>query len=933
MILWSIAAGALIGWSMADMSEFGLVFGAIIGAAMGGWLRASMRKEIALANELAWAWHGPVDSPAAPEPVEQRPAVLVRSALDPAPAPVPAQTLQGEVPAFSQSDAYVDDPHEPSQAEQWLGKARDWLLGGNTIVRVGLVILFVGLTFLARLVANAGLLPIEARLALVAAAGAALLAVGFNKRLKRPAFGLALQGTGVAVLYLTVFAAARIFGLMPPLAAFGLMILFAALGCALALLQDARGMAFASFLGGFAVPLLLGGEARTPIGLFSYFTILNLALLAIAWRRSWRELNLLGFFATFGMATLWGATSYGAQHYLTCQIFLGLSIAIYLFAAVLYAGNTPGRLGNAADTTLLFGPAIAGFGLEVGLVQDRAFGSAFAALAFGAVYLAVAAYTLRRRGEEMRLVNECLIAIGVGFVTLAVPLALDAKWTSSAWALEGAGAFWIGARQARWMPRAFGLLLQLIAALILISTLSANISSIPFANEGFVGAALVAIPLLLTAWWMRRELPHSGSSLATRYAEAEYGARHAIFLGGFVLVAIALMQEVMRQLPALTLDEYPQAVFEPHQQVLLTMLALLGAAALADWFGRRKDWPVATWPARASLPLLTISFLATILMGRHVLFGPDWLAWMLALSGHYALLRRSDASLQSGAGGALAKWNYAIHAGGSWLLTAMLADSLQLGIDRGELWNTSWAGVIFLISAVAILALLTRWAGRAAPLADTKGLPWPLHPAARAYWWAAAVPLATLAYFGAVAAALVAEGVTDPLPYLPLINPVDLSVALALVALALWRRMVGTAHDRPEAAEPLLGKGALIAGGALAFIAINGIWLRTAHHWLGVDWDAEALGQSPVVQTGLAILWTLLAMGLMLFAHRRGLRVSWLAGAGLLVVVVIKLLLVDMSKAQGWERIVTFIGVGVLMLVIGYFVPLPPRKGDEEQLA
>jgi uncharacterized membrane protein len=100
-----------------------------------------------------------------------------------------------------------------------------------------------------------------------------------------------------------------------------------------------------------------------------------------------------------------------------------------------------------------------------------------------------------------------------------------------------------------------------------------------------------------------------------------------------------------------------------------------------------------------------------------------------------------------------------------------------------------------------------------------------------------------------------------------------------------------------------------------------------------VAWGAEALGQSPVVQTGLAILWTLLAMGLMFFAHRRALRPLWLTGAGWWVVVVLKLLLVDMSKAQGWERIVTFIGVGVLMLVIGYFVPLPPKKAGQEKPA
>jgi uncharacterized membrane protein len=56
-------------------------------------------------------------------------------------------------------------------------------------------------------------------------------------------------------------------------------------------------------------------------------------------------------------------------------------------------------------------------------------------------------------------------------------------------------------------------------------------------------------------------------------------------------------------------------------------------------------------------------------------------------------------------------------------------------------------------------------------------------------------------------------------------------------------------------------------------------------------------------------------------------------GAALLAVVVFKLLLIDMSNAQGWERIVTFIGVGLLMLVTGYFVPLPPKRILQEQPA
>jgi uncharacterized membrane protein len=930
MILWATVAGALLGWALADFETFGAIFGALVGALMGRWLRSIIREEIALAVAGASTMHR---ASAVPEPsadwVEPPPADNVGSS----PAPAPLTDEVTEAPATHLADAEDDGLATPSWTEELLAKARDWLLGGNTIVRVGLTILFVGLAFLVRLVANAGMFPIEVRLTLVALAGAALLAVGFARRIARPAFGLALQGTGVAVMYLTVFAAARVYGLLPPIAAFGLMILFAALGCVLALLQHARGLAFASFLGGFAVPLLLGGEATSPVGLFTYITILNLALLGIAWRRSWRELNLLGFFATFGMATLWGASSYAPQHWLTCQLFLGLTMLIYVIVATLYAGQRPGRLGNAADTTLLFGPALAGFGLEVGLVHDRPFGSAFAALAFGAGYLAVAALMLRRQGRDMRVVRDSLLAIGIGFVTLAVPLAFDAKWTSSAWSLEGAAAFWVGARQARWLPRLFGLLLQLVAALVLLATLEPNVSAVPFGNTGFVSAALVALPLLITAWLMREELPDSGSRWARAYAGFEHGARHAIFLGGFAMIAMAILAEVTRQLPAVGADPTARPVFREYQQVLLAMLALLGAAGLADLFGRHKGWAVATWPARASLPLLALSFLSTVLMSRHVLFWPDWLAWLLGLSIHYALLRRSETALPREGSDALGRWNGFVHAGGVWLLTAMLADCLQLGIDRGELWDTSWAGVIFLVSLVAVLGLLTRWAGRAAPRATTGGLRWPLHSAARSYWWVAAVLLAALAYAGAFTAALRAEGRVDPLPFVPLLNPVDLSVALTLVVLALWLRTVRTAYNRPDAAAPLFSSAGFAAGGALAFAALNGAWFRTAHHWLGVNWNAAALGADSAVQTGLAILWTLLAMGLMLFAHRRALRAAWLAGAALLVVVVLKLLLVDMSNAQGWERIVTFIGVGVLMLVIGYFVPLPPRQANEEQPA
>jgi uncharacterized membrane protein len=62
----------------------------------------------------------------------------------------------------------------------------------------------------------------------------------------------------------------------------------------------------------------------------------------------------------------------------------------------------------------------------------------------------------------------------------------------------------------------------------------------------------------------------------------------------------------------------------------------------------------------------------------------------------------------------------------------------------------------------------------------------------------------------------------------------------------------------------------------------------------------------------------------MVGAHRRAMRAPWMLGAGLLGLTVLKLFVVDLSNRGGSERIVVFIAVGLLMLVVGWFAPLPP---------
>ncbi|TRW15019.1 DUF2339 domain-containing protein [Glacieibacterium frigidum] len=911
MIVWAGVCGAVAGWVLAEFDQIGLLLGALFGALAGLGLRTAVRKEIARAIEAAntpvAARYLPPTTIAAPAPP---PEPVEDVAREPEPAPESRPAILA--PWAARVPDEPAEPTKPNFVETAVAAARDWLLGGNTIVRAGLVILFIGLAFLARFAAQHALFPIELRLAIIMVVGMALLGVGFSRRHIRPTFALALQGTGVAAIYLTIFAATRLFDVLPPLPAFGLMIVVCALACALALLQNAQGLAVAAFLGGFAVPVLLSTGEGSSVVLFGYYTILNLAVLFIAQRRAWRLVNLVGFFATFGVATAWGILRYDPDQYATSQAFLITFVLIYIAAAMLYSRRAEGPLGSVVDSTLLFGPALAGFGLQVGLVRHIEFGSAFSALGFGAVYLGLAVFARRRGYAQNVLLRDSLIAIGVGFATLAIPLALGARWTSSAWALEGAAAFWVGMRQARWLPRAFGLALQAVAALVFVSTLDGTIGALPIFNATFLAAMLIALPLLATAWWLRRALPKGEGRFARSWAEVEDHLGAPVFVAGFAFWWLAWALEAVRTLPPVVAGEGPLPVFGPAIQPLLVMLAYVASAGIAAVAGRRLDWRVATWPARVTLVPIVVTLIGQIVAGRHVLLSPDFALWGAAIGVHVALLRAADR-----AGDTPPAWQRAAHVGTVWLLTLGLADCLWLGIDRAALWGTSWAGVVFLLSATLVLLALTATRGRAA---------WPFGAHATAYFWVAAAPLAALVFLGVLTAALSDPGRAAPLPYLPLLNPLELTLALGLAALWLWRRALVAAQ--PTGAGAITAPTALAPLALLAFVVVNTVWLRIAHHYLGVDWTADAMIDSFTVQTGLAILWTLLALGLMLVAHRRMERRLWLVGAALLALVVVKLLLIDLANAGGGERVVTFMAVGLLMLVMGYFAPLPPARDE-----
>jgi uncharacterized membrane protein len=106
--------------------------------------------------------------------------------------------------------------------------------------------------------------------------------------------------------------------------------------------------------------------------------------------------------------------------------------------------------------------------------------------------------------------------------------------------------------------------------------------------------------------------------------------------------------------------------------------------------------------------------------------------------------------------------------------------------------------------------------------------------------------------------------------------------------------------------------------------------LRFIHHVADIPYDLGSLMASTLVQAALSIFWGVLALASMVYGTRHAQRAAWFTGAWLLGITLAKMFLVDLSRSGTAARIVSFIGVGVLMLLIGRFSPVPPAVAERQ---
>jgi uncharacterized membrane protein len=808
---------------------------------------------------------------------------------------------------------------------------REYFSGPNLLVRVGVIVLFFGVAFLLKYAAERTHLPIELRLMGVIVGAMVMLVIGWRLRTRLEDYALVMQGGAIGVIYLTVFSALRLFAVLEP--AYALIILTAVgiFSAILAVLQNARSLAILGICGGFLAPILTSTGEGNHVVLFSYYALLNAGIFGMAWFKAWRPLNLLGFAFTFVISTFWGVTRYHAADFASTEPFLILFFLFYVGIAVMYANRQSPDLKNYVDGTLVFGTPIIAFGLQAGMMQQQEmlqifeYGLSVSAVVLSLFYVTLAKILFERKRDSLRMLVESFLALSIVFATLAIPLALDGRWTAGAWALEGAAVLWMGVRQNRVLARVFGSLLQFAAGFALLTDYRYHETPLAILNSVYIGAVLVSFAGLFSAWFMQRKQtslsgsnhtalplpnppPKSENLLAGHPREGASAPLREVNIYEFELpLAYALFAWGVLWWLGSGLREIEHFVSREYQSNA-ALLFFTFTSMVFSMLHRRLAWPLAMIPALGLLPAMVLVTLVQIAFTTHPFAHAGFICWPISFAMLYWILRRHENDVDEQA-------ISIFHMVTLWLLAFLLSTEVAWAINHVVQGKGTWP----LIAWALVPGLVVGGLSLRGP-----NIRWPVAAHLHTYLGVAALPLAAFLWLWSLFTNFNSNGDPYPISYLPLLNPLDLAQIFVFIVLATWLIKVRLLGIPILNNIPREGRFAAMAG--TVFVWLNAALLRTLHYWADVPFNTYSMMHSVLVQTCLAIFWSVLAMALMRYASQKKQRAVWMVGGALMGAVVLKLFTVDISSRSSLEGIISFIGVAVLMLIIGYIAPLPAKQ-------
>jgi hypothetical protein len=513
---------------------------------------------------------------------------------------------------------------------------------------------------------------------------------------------------------------------------------------------------------------------------------------------------------------------------------------------------------------------------------------ATAFLAIAAVWMLAGAWTeivLHQHGE---ILGTLLVSSGLFVAALLVLIASRLQWA---------------------VARQFALWVQSLVGLVFLAVILAHTQWPSGSNpanlwEGpFLGALLISMGALFSSRFFERQAEEALTGLANRLLGAA-----GFWWFGFVLPALASWLAFWYG----WLWPSGHDEFWTSYALLLALSAVLFArlAKLMDW-SQLRNLATPVWLGLATSSIFMVFKLYFDVSARQEVwwaYGTLWVVseWLLWYWQQQAW-PVSDIGLKTlhsirTIGPWLMMWPVGRHWLEAWL-AAGSEEERQLLAEAGWSAAGSWSRYLPTWAMMLVLVGLLR---------RVRSGGWPVAPVMD-WYRQVLIPLGTgWSVLLIVIWNLRQNGWMAPLPYLPVLNPLDLTTGFVLLlALTTFRRETGWT------------KQTLYITGLSAYAWFNLMLLRSVANYLDIPYRFDVLFAAQFVQAMLSLVWSLTALLLMRAAAVRLSRQVWTLGAVLLGIVVAKLFFVDLSDVGGLARIVSFVGVGLLMVAIGYVAPLP----------